>query len=162
MKHCIECGTQLVEKQLEGEGIIPYCPVCEQFRFPMFNAAVSVIIFNAAREKILLIQQYKKVRNILVAGYINLGESAEHAVAREILEEVGLDAVDIKFNKSEYYEKSNTLMFNFSCSVRDDKFKIDSKEVDYAAWYPVEEAKEAIADGSLAERFLLSYLEKRS
>ena len=40
-KHCFECGTELIEKELEGEGIVPYCPQCEQFRFPMYNVAVA-------------------------------------------------------------------------------------------------------------------------
>ena len=25
-KHCFECGTALIEKELEGEGVVPYCP----------------------------------------------------------------------------------------------------------------------------------------
>ena len=25
-KHCFECGTALIEKELEKEGIVPYCP----------------------------------------------------------------------------------------------------------------------------------------
>jgi len=36
-KHCFECGTSLIEKELEGEGIVPYCPKCEQYRFPMYS-----------------------------------------------------------------------------------------------------------------------------
>ena len=48
--------------------------------------------------KILLIQQYGKARNILVAGYVNKGESAEEAVVREVKEETGLTVVDYRFN----------------------------------------------------------------
>ncbi len=33
-KHCFDCGTPLIEKELEGEGVVPYCPKCEQYRFP--------------------------------------------------------------------------------------------------------------------------------
>ena len=25
-KHCFECGTALIEKEPEEEGIVPYCP----------------------------------------------------------------------------------------------------------------------------------------
>ena len=38
-KHCFECGTALIEKELEEEGIVPYCPKCQQYRFPMYNVA---------------------------------------------------------------------------------------------------------------------------
>lgn len=45
-KHCFECGTPLIEKELEGEGIVPYCLKCKQYRFPMYNVAVSMIVIN--------------------------------------------------------------------------------------------------------------------
>ena len=117
MKYCYECGTKLTEKFLENEGMIPYCETCQEFRFPIFSTAVSMEIFNPEKDKVLLIQQYGKKRNILVAGYVNKGESAEHAMVREVMEEVGLHVVEYKFNRSEYFEKSNTLMINFACVV---------------------------------------------
>ena len=115
MKCCYECGTPLVEKYLEKEGMVPYCPKCQQFRFPIFNTAVSMEVLSPDKTRILLIQQYGKKRNILVAGYVNRGESAEQAVAREVKEEIGLTVHDITFNESQFFEPSNTLMLNFSC-----------------------------------------------
>ena len=29
-KHCFECGAELTEQELDGEGIVPYCPKCKQ------------------------------------------------------------------------------------------------------------------------------------
>ena len=69
-KHCFECGTALIEKELEEEGIVPYCPKCQQYRFPMYNVAVSMIVVDEETGKILLIQQYGKPSYILVAGYV--------------------------------------------------------------------------------------------
>ena len=86
-KHCFECGTALIEKELENEGIVPYCPKCEQFRFPMYNVAVSMIVINEQTGKILLIKQYGRPHFVLVAGYVNRGEQVEQAVGREIKEE---------------------------------------------------------------------------
>ena len=59
-KHCFECGTALIEKELEEEGIVPYCPKCQQYRFPMYNVAVSMIVVDEETGKIMLIQQYGK------------------------------------------------------------------------------------------------------
>ena len=141
MKYCYECGTKLTEKFLENEGMIPYCETCQEFRFPIFSTAVSMEIFNPEKDKVLLIQQYGKKRNILVAGYVNKGESAEHAMVREVMEEVGLHVVEYKFNRSEYFEKSNTLMINFACVVDSEDLSRRTKEVDKAEWFPLEEAK---------------------
>lgn len=73
MKYCYECGTKLTEKFLEGEGIIPYCENCRRFRFPIFNTAVSMEVYNPRRDKLLLIQQYGRKHYVLVAGYVNRG-----------------------------------------------------------------------------------------
>ena len=161
MSYCEKCGTLLVERFLENEGMNPYCEHCGQYRFPMFNTAVSMVVYSPDHSKILLIQQYGKARNILVAGYVNKGESAEEAVVREVKEETGLTVVDYRFNKSEYFAKSNTLMVNFACTVDSENFTLRKGEVDRAGWFSVEEARAQIYHDSLAEKFLLSAIEKR-
>ena len=111
-KHCYECGTALTERELEGEGIVPYCPQCQQYRFPMYNVAVSMVVINEQTGQILLIRQYGKPQFILVAGYVNRGEQLEHAVCREVKEETGMTVTHVKFNRTKFFEPSNTLMCN--------------------------------------------------
>lgn len=160
MKFCYECGTKLVEKHLDGEGEIPFCERCGTFRFPIFNTAVSMEVLSPARDKIVLIKQYGKDKNILVAGYVNRGETAEEAVAREVFEELGVAVNEIAFNKSAFYEPSNTLMLNFSCVAETEELHINEKEVDSAAWFTLDEIQREIFQGSLAHRFLLEFLQK--
>ena len=159
MNYCVECGTKLIKKPLENEGIIPYCPKCRAYRFPIYNTAVSMEVLNPTRDKIALIQQYGRKRNILVAGYVNRGESVENTVAREVSEELGLEVSDIHFSKSKFFEPSNTLMLNFSCVAESERFRLKEDEVDKAGWFTFEEAKQNIAENSLAEQFLLYFLE---
>lgn len=161
MKYCMECGQALVWKPLEHEGIIPYCEACKAFRFPIYSTAISMIVVNPAKDKILLIQQYQKPRNILVAGYVDKGENLEEAVTRELKEEIGLDVIDYRYMKSEYFEKSNTLMCNFVVVASSETLEhISTWEIDQANWYSFEEAKQEILQGSLAHRFLLYFLDQ--
>lgn len=162
MNYCMECGTELEGKHLENEGMIPYCNTCEGFRFPVFNTAVSMIILNKEQDKILLIKQYGGADYILCAGYVNKGEDAEQAAAREIAEELGLQTVGLRYNKSEYFEKNNTLMLNFSCIVASECLAGMTDEVDQAEWFSIEAAQANIKKDSLAQRFLENYLGKSS
>lgn len=162
MNYCMECGTELKGKYLENEGEIPYCNSYEGYRFPVFNTAVSMIILNKEQDKILLIKQYGGPDYILCAGYVNKGENAEQAAAREITEELGLQSVGLRYNKSEYFEKNNTLMLNFSCTVGSECLDGMTDEVDQAEWFSVEAARANIKKGSLAQRFLENYLGKSS
>ena len=158
MKHCYECGTALTKKECEHEGLVPFCDSCNTFRFPIFNTAVSCIVFNKTEDKILLIQQYGRPDYILVAGYISQGESAEQTVQREVKEETGLSVISYRYMKSEYFEKSNTLIFNYCCVVDSEDLSHTNHEIDKADWFSVEEATAAIKKGSLAEKFLLNAL----
>ncbi|MGI6499066.1 MAG: NAD(+) diphosphatase [Oscillospiraceae bacterium] len=158
MKHCVECGTKLEAKELEGEGWVPFCSTCDAFRFPIFNVAVSAEILNPQKDKILLIQQYGKKRYILVAGFVNKGESAEHALVREVKEEMGLDVGEYRFLKSAYFPKSNTLIFNFVCVATSEDLGGMTKEVDMSEWFSFAEAKKRISEGNLEEGTLAEKL----
>ena len=160
MKYCMECGTKLVPKHLENEGEIPYCESCQAYRFPVFSTAVSMVVMNPTKDKILLIKQYGRPDYILVAGYINKGENAEETVRREVKEEVGLTVTETYYNDSSYFEKSNTLMVNFMCVTEDENLEGMTSEVDVATWFTIEEARENIKHNCLAEDFLLHYLNK--
>ena len=159
-KCCPECGEKLIELELENEGLVPYCKSCKEYRFPMYNVAVSMITVDINTNKILLIQQYQKKFNILVAGYVNLGEGLEDAVKRELSEEVNLVPIKVEFNTSKYYPNSNTLMCNFIAYIKDIEFLKINREVDTYNWYTKSDALENIKPESLAKYFYLEFLKK--
>lgn len=162
MNYCMECGTKLYKKFLKNEGMIPFCDHCREFRFPVFSTAVSMEVLNPSQDKILLIKQYGRDRYILVAGYVNRGENAEHTVAREVKEEIGLNVSNIQFRKSEYFAPTNTLMLNFSCVAEsEDLSRVSEEEIDSCRWFSLEEAERSIMEGSLAGKFLAGFLEER-
>lgn len=160
MNYCFQCGTKLINKQCNNEGEVSYCNKCEMFRFPTFSSAISAIVLNPDKNKVLLIQQYGRKDNILVAGYISKGENAEQTLVREIKEETGLNVKDYQYMKSSYYEKTNTLMCNFICVVDSEDLSQINEEVDKAEWFSFEEALKNIKSKSLAEEFLIYAFKK--
>ena len=126
----------------------------------MYNTAVSMIVTDEKTGRILLIQQYGRPSYILVAGYVNRGESAENAVRREILEETGLHAGRIRFNRTRFFEPSNTLMCNFTAFVSDADRLHTNREVDRYSWFSPADARRNIRPNSLAAAFLNAYLDE--
>ena len=158
MNYCTQCGTKLVNKWHETENKeVAWCPKCQEYRFPMYNTAVSMIVMNETKDRILLIKQYGRDSYILVAGYVNLGEDAEDACVREVKEEMGLDVKSVHFNHSHYFAPSNTLMLNFTVIVEGDprpNWEVDSWHI-----FTLEEARKNIRRPSLAQAFLDGYLD---
>lgn len=154
MTHCMQCGAALVDRYHEQEKkMVPYCPVCRDYRFPVFNTAVSMIVMNEEKTRILLIKQYGRDSYILVAGYVNRGECAEDAVRREVMEELGLTVKTLHFNRSRFFAPSNTLMLNFTVTV-EEELPHPNEEVDSYQIFTRQEARENIRRPSLAQEFL--------
>ena len=154
MKYCEECGSLLTLREDGIDGQVPYCEHCGAFRYPRYNVAVSTLVMNETLDQVILIQQYGRTDNILVAGYVNLGESLEEGLRREVSEELGLRVVRARYLRSKYFARSNTLMCNFLSVVDDMSLDHVNGEIDRIAWFTHEEARACIKPGSLAQEFL--------
>lgn len=158
LNYCPVCGTRLHLKQQPYEAAAPYCERCGEYRFPLFSAAVAATVLDEAGENMILIRQYGQSDPVLVAGYIDKGESAEEAVIREVREELGMTVLNLSFLRSHYYAPSETLMLLYAVTVPE-KAAVPNREVGSWEWVPVERAPGLVKPGGLAETFLLDYEE---
>ena len=152
--YCTACGEKLSLVFAKGEGLVPYCKKCDNFRFPQFATAVSMVVTNRAKNKILLAKHIDNEDFILFAGYVKKGETAEKAVTREFKEETKLNTVKYKFMSSRYHEPKNVLMLNFLIVAEDGTPVIDETELTEVKWFDFDEALSAIRKDSTAETFL--------
>ena len=160
MRFCPVCGERLRTKRHETEGETLYCARCADYRFPLFSTAISAVVLEESGERMLLIRQYGEEDAVLVAGYVDKGETAEEAVVREIREELGMTARELRFHRSRYYAPSETLMLNYSATVSETAAKPNG-EVDAWFWIPAEEAAAQVRPGGLADTLLRDYFEDR-
>ena len=152
--YCKECGQKLALRFCENEGLIPYCDKCEQYVFPPFSVAVSMVVTNRAQDKILLAKHVEDDDFILFAGYVKKGENAEKTIPREIKEELGLPVVKIKYMSSRYHSQKELLLLNFIVVVEDSPIKLQKSELTEARWCSPDEALALIRKDSTAEFFL--------
>ncbi len=152
--YCVECGEKLTLMFNHREGLVPFCKKCNEYRFPQFATAVSMVVTNRAKDKILLARHKDQPDFILFAGYIKKGETAEKAVTREFKEETKLGTVKFKFMSSRYHEPRNVLMLNFLIMAETGEPEIDAEEIDEIKWFTFDEALEAVRKESTAEYFL--------
>ncbi len=156
--YCTECGEKLTLMFANGEGLVPYCKNCGAFRFAQFATAVSMVVTDRKKEKILLAKHKGQPDYILFAGYVKKGETAEKAVTREFKEETKLNTVKFKYMSSRYHEPKNVLMLNFILVAEDGEPVLDEKELEEVKWFTFDEALEEIKKDSTAETFLKNAL----
>ncbi len=156
--YCPVCGEKLALFVHDQEGLVPFCKHCEQFRFPQFATAVSMVVVNRAKDKVLLAKHKGQDDFILFAGYVKKGETAEKTVTREFREETRLNVVKYKYMSSRYHEPHNVLMLNFLVVAENGEIALDTSELDDAVWFDFDGAEKAVRKDSDAEAFLKSAL----
>lgn len=132
-KFCGKCGTRTLPKPDERAII---CPDCNTVVFPKISPAVIVAII--CNDKILLARNsnFQGSWYSLLAGYVDVGETLEDTLVREVKEEVGLDIKNIRYYKSQPWPPSGSLMIGFVAEADENQpVCIDNNEIVEAAWF---------------------------
>ncbi len=145
--HCPRCGTPTVPAMAGWER---HCPVDGTSHFPRTDPAVIVVIPDPD-DRLLLARQgtWPQRRFSLVAGYVEPGETAERAVQREVLEEVGLAVGDLDFLGSQPWPFPASLMLCYHARTTKVDFRVDGEEIVEAGWWTRAELAAAVASGEL-------------
>lgn len=151
---CVECGEKLALVVHKQEGLVPYCKNCNEYRFPQFATAVSMVVTNRNKDGILLAKHKGQDDFILFAGYVKKGETAEKAVTREFKEETKLNVVKYRYMSSKYHEPKNVLMLNFLIVAENGDPVVDADEIEEVRWFTFDEALKNVRKQSTAEAFL--------
>ena len=161
MRHtfCPDCGQRLTARPLGDEGLVPWCDACSRPWFDSFSTCIIAAVMNADGEVLLQRESRRPEREVLVAGYIKPGESAEDAVRREIAEEAGLTAAALRYMGSWPHLNGNMLMLGFA-AVAEGEAHPDSSEVLSVRWVTPDEAAAALREGSVAQRLVQCVLQQ--
>ena len=130
---CGKCGAGTRQKP-DDRAII--CTNCNTIIYPRISPAVIVAI--TCNDKILLARNSNFAGNwySLIAGYVDIGESLEEALIREVKEEVGLDVKNIRYYKSQPWPLSGSMMIGFVAEADENQpVSTDNKEIAEAAWF---------------------------
>ena len=130
------------------------CPHCGYTAYPRLMPAVIVGVIHEGR---LLITRYDRgfAHNALIAGFTEIGETMEETVAREVMEEAGLEVKNIRYYKSQPWGSANDILMGFYCDV-DGSSAItpDRRELKYAAWTLPEDIELQPTDYSLTNEMM--------
>jgi NAD+ diphosphatase len=162
--HCPRCGA-VTEPELAGHA--RRCPVDASEHFPRLDPAVIMLVTDPD-DRCLLARnsQWPQRRVSVLAGFVEPGESAEQAVAREVLEETGIAVGDVRYAGSQPWPMPHSLMLGFCASATGSlEIRVDRDEIAEARWFSRDDLKEGLNAGtvllpssvSIAHRLIVSW-----
>ncbi|GAA4391984.1 NAD(+) diphosphatase [Tsukamurella soli] len=121
--------------------------------FPRTDAAMITLVHDGAGAVLLGRQGvWPERRFSLFAGFVEPGESLEQCVARELREEVGIEATDIAYVASQPWPFPRSLMLGFEARAdRDAPLQFNDGEIAEARWFTRAEVRAALAAGDWAD-----------
>jgi NAD+ diphosphatase len=124
-------------------------PLTSQEEFPRIDPAVICLVHDGGERAVLARQTVWPQRLFsLLAGFVEAGESFEVCVAREVREEIGLEARDVRYLGSQPWPFPRSLMVGFhAVADPDQEFSFNDGEIAEAAWFTRDEVRAALAAG---------------
>jgi NAD+ diphosphatase len=150
-RYCSICGTRLEDDPVQTARV---CPKCGHHFFPQIEPAIIVLITDG--DRLLLVRHSQRIQNLYacISGFIELGESAEQCVAREVREEVGLEVRNIRYVGSQSWPFPDRLMLAFRAEYAGGDMHLQKEEIAEAHWFKRDALPTIPKPGSVAYRLI--------
>ena len=156
-RFCKKCGKEMITQ--EGERA-KKCPGCGQQSFPRISPAVIVLV---ERDNTCLLARSPRFQDgfySVLAGFTEPGETLEETVAREILEETGIEVKEIRYFGSQPWPFPDSLMIGFTAQYERGEIRVDGTEILEAGWFPYDQLPKIPGRISIARRLIDWFIEK--
>ena len=147
-RFCGRCGSEMARGEKERSMV---CPKCGNVVYPRISPVVIVAVHNG--DKLLMAHNIDNPnpRLFLISGFVEIGESLEQAVHREVLEEAGLRVKNVRYFGSQPWPFSDSLIAGFTAELDgDDTIHMQKEELSEAMWVKREDIPEYETDVSIS------------
>ena len=133
-KFCSRCGSPTVP---QDGGHMRQCtnPDCNTQHFPRTDMAVIMLVSSGDKIVMGRKKDWAEDRFSILAGFVEPGETLEGAVAREVMEEVGIPVTNIHYHSSQPWPFPSNLMLGFFAEAESEEINIQDDELAEARWF---------------------------
>ncbi|WP_205629179.1 NAD(+) diphosphatase [Jiangella muralis] len=146
-RFCPRCGAPT---RAEQGGHVRVCEADGSQHFPRTDPAVIVLVVDE-KERCLLGRSaaWPGRRFSTLAGFVEPGETPEHAVVRELYEEVGVRITSCRYAGAQPWPFPSSLMLGYYATAAGEEPVPDGEEIAEARWFSRDELTAAMRDGDV-------------
>lgn len=149
-RYCGACGAATA---LVHGGHRRRCAACAKLLYPRIEPAVIALVESGPRPGRCLLAKHRGSASwSTLAGFVELGESLEDAVRRELWEEAGLRVGAVHYQASQAWPFPAGLMLGFRATALDEAVRVDGAELTEARWFSRAELKALVAEAGGRQR----------
>ncbi len=142
------CGVCGATCEPRSAGHAQVCTNCGAQHFPRTDPAVIMLVHRGDRCLLGHSQRFPtSTMYSTLAGFVEPGESLEEAVAREVLEEVGVRVGAVRYHSSQPWPFPASIMLGFYAEGVSDAITIQQDELRDARWFTRAELRAPEAHG---------------
>ena len=146
---CGTCGAATLSRH---GGHLRVCgnEACARLHFPRIEPAVITLVESAGPPQRCLMARHNGSAPdsyALLAGFVEIGESLEDAVRREVSEEAGVSLIAVDYLASQAWPFPAGLMVGFRGTAASESVTADGKEILEARWFTRAELSQRAASG---------------
>ena len=158
---CSRCAAPVVHANHGERAMV--CPVCRLRQYPRVQPCIITAITRPNPQtgtmQILLAHHHRygqqktpqqALQYGLIAGFVEVGESLEHAVVREVAEEVNISLKDIRYVSSQPWPFPSNLMLGFRAAYAGGDIVIQEDELSHADFFDLTNLPKIPFKGSIA------------
>ena len=131
-RYCGRCGARTAIKPDE---IARECRACGTVVYPRLSPAVIVLVYRDDEALLARSPRFPEGMYSVIAGFVEPGETLEHAVHREVREETGIEIGDPVYFGSQPWPFPDSLMVGFVAPYAGGDVRPDRREIEDAGWF---------------------------
>ncbi|GHV37468.1 hypothetical protein FACS1894187_14260 [Synergistales bacterium] len=150
-RFCSVCGGAMSPRE-EDKGLL--CGSCGRVVYAPLHPAIIVAVERDGKLLLAHNARMPTKRYSVLAGFVEPGESLEQTIAREVMEEVGVEVQDVRYFGSQPWPFPCSLMLGFTARWKSGEIHPDGLELNDAGWYAPEDFPEIPPGMSISRKLI--------
>jgi NAD+ diphosphatase len=134
-RFCGRCGTPTLDKPDERA---KQCPACGYVTYPRVSPAMMVLVTRGRELLLARSNRFPQATYSALAGFVELGESIEDCIHREVREEVGVEVDSLRYFDSQSWPFPHSLMIAFNAEYVSGEARPCDDEIADVQWFALD------------------------
>lgn len=159
-RFCGQCASPMQGHALNERARV--CPNCDHSCYPRINPCVIVVVVRG--DDLLLARAHRFTNGMFsaLAGFMEVGESAEDTLVREVREEVGVEIANVRYVTSQPWPFPSNLMLGFIADYAGGDLRLQDDEIAEAGFYRYDQLPLVPPPGSIARLLIDHVVDERT